>query len=196
MDNTAIVAAWAAAIATVVGPIVAVGMAHWMAKQESNRRDTSLLFRQVTEDIHRFRFAFLAKLYAQSKAFDAVPDSVPAIGQGGKWLGSEASKSEYERKQDRLRQAIAYSNEMSQQLDSTIAILHADQMSLRLTFDKSSNKCVTTITELCDLVELLKRQPLPSYQECAEQLNSHLKSISGELTRLFDSLGEFDLASM
>ena len=60
MNEPATIAAWAAAIAAVIGPVISVAMAHLMVTQENLKRDASLLFQKLTEHMTSLRVTIRA----------------------------------------------------------------------------------------------------------------------------------------
>lgn len=186
MENATIVAMWAAALGALFGPIISVAMAHMMMKHENKRRDSATLFRQVAEDVNSYRVAFLQRHYAQSVSNDAIPGN-PAIGPGGKWLGSLESKADYERRETYFHKMIQYSRDSGERMRAVQAMLRADQISLRLFFDRASEKCVKAIGELYALESMFTQHPRPTYEDCEKRLSEKIEVINNEISALFET---------
>lgn len=70
------------------------------------------------------------------------------------------------------------------------ALLHADQVSLRLFFDKASEPCVSTIGEVYALDTVFLQDSRPPYEFCQQQLAKKIEFITGEMATLFEATSQ------
>lgn len=189
MDNPAIVAAWAAAIAALVGPIVSVAMAHYMAKQEDYRRTAGFLFRDVVKHLHEFFTAFdlahscrhrrdeALKLESRKEALLGAagidPDGRPALIEQANLIENEIRRTDEE-------YARAFRD-----LNLVVAVLSADLMSLDLVFPVASKRCQEKIRDLLNMTDRLVQDDLPERKQCKSEIDNQIDSINSEIAKLY-----------
>ena len=201
MNDAAIVAAWAAVIAALLGPVVSVAIAHWMVRQENKRREAAELFRRIMENAQNYRHSFLDQhrfrtrnlTYADklNKLLAIIRETASADDAEGKRIHAETNALYQHGASD--QQAIQ--DEYTRAFQETRAIeslLNADKLSLGLLFDQQSKPCGLLINELIEMSEDFNRDTIPEFVNCQERLNILVYRIGQEFKPLYESLRQAD----
>ena len=193
MDDAAIVAAWASVIATVIGPLVGIGIANSFARRESLRQESSKLFRQIMEDAQNYRHAFL-DMYGSRFNFKS------AMAAAEKWSGIvtadaslaagiesqlKESKADLQRVEDRLATAF-------RDVRAIESLLNADVLSLGLLFDEKCEPCGRAIRDLIAMSQLFNQQELRPLEDCDNRLAELIQCIAESLKPLHRSIRRTD----
>ncbi|EAQ81743.1 hypothetical protein DSM3645_29217 [Blastopirellula marina DSM 3645] len=129
LDNPAIVAAWAAAIAAILGPIVSVAMAHAMIRRDERRKTAIELFQRLTIDVVQFGNS-VRRLLAKR----------------------ELMKSKYEREDhnELIENDLDEFTKFFGPLDLCGATLRADILTIDLFFGERGKNCIDAIKTLLE----------------------------------------------
>ena len=174
MDNPAIVAAWAAAIAAVVGPILGVVMANSFSRHESTRIAASSLFRSVVEHSHRYRHCFDEVVYRKVTT-DINHNRVERL----KHIPTSQDRVDFTT--DLYNASVEAHSQAVKELGMVEAFLQADILDLELLFEKKSAKCVGLIRELVAIYDDIGKRELIELQQ---QTNDTVQRICNELQPL------------
>lgn len=213
MNDAAIVAAWAAAIAAVVGPIVSVRMAHQMVKHHDKRTAAAELFYHLVEHASNFRNEMLDAYHLNQKvreklevimdtSIDSALSEEAVLDQGKhpdldqtfddlKRLGY----SSLDRNLSQCESAFRQARILRSQLD-------ADGMALELLLGQQSRKCADSIKHYGDYIheldEIQERSKMIFEEIVCENfegiLNERYEQIVTELASLHRSMEAMDEA--
>jgi hypothetical protein len=187
MENAAIVAAWAAAVAAVVGPIVSVAMAHSMMKHENKRTEAAKLFRSIIANAHSFRSAFSAYLYQRER------DNAAYSRQHSMQYNPNFHKpGDYDRAADHSREVQVQLRNAGSHLESWEAVLLADILSLRLLFGEESRHCESAIRDLVDVRSKMANQELENREVALLYVIQTVAKIAKSIEPMYDSLRRSD----
>lgn len=201
MDNPAVVAAWAAAIAAVIGPIISVAIASGFARHESMRTEASVVFRRIMENVQNYRHAFLNQHRFRSQIeksqetlnqlLDTIKVTAEAMDAQGESLHAQA-RALYDHGTADLREIEGRFAQAFNETRSLESLLNADKLSLGLLFDKHSEKCGQAINELIKMSELFNRAEIPKMDVCQDELNNRIQAITTEFKPLYESVRRSD----
>jgi len=201
MDDPAIIATWAAVIAAIFGPLIGVGLASSLARQDARRTEATSVFRRIMEDAQNYRHAFSDLFWLESEAREKT-DKKEALEYQlslSRVFVKNLATSYTEEEQNKIDSLSAdlqrVKSKHAKALNDTRALdtlLNTDRMSLGLLFDMKSEKCGRAIERLIGISDVLKQKELPPRGECQDQLNERVLAISKEMRPLYESLRKLD----
>lgn len=197
MENAAIVAMWAAAIAAVVGPIVSVGMAHWMVKQENKRQEASALFRRIMEDSQNYKHAFEDRYqYGESSKRYRKQLERQTTGLSGIMRQHNERQGQYDSTLERLYMELQPLEDRYvrafQEMRAIERLLNANVYSLGLLFGNESKRCGSAIRDLISMGIVFNEPELPPFEDCQNELNKRIDTTCQAMKPLYESLRNSD----
>lgn len=187
--NAAIYAAWAAAIAAAVGPVVSVALAYWMGRQENTRLEASKLFRAIMEHSQAYGDAF-SDFYHFRQHLEAKKREITHY-RNSRSLPVAAGDGNDQRIPQLSNELMVLDERYHRSFSgirSVAALLNADVLSLGLLFDKKSESCGRAIRELIALGGLVDSENVPPFQDCQSSVNELIARISNAMEPLHNSL--------
>lgn len=146
MENPAIIAAWAAAIAAFFGPILSIVLAHYMASRENKRIEAAKLFRSIIAHSHSYRRGLTKMLAAQNTELAAFQSRTNANLNPN--FHSQERRDEAD---ENYRKAVGMRNRAVFEWQDLEADLQADILAIELLFCSQGKQLVETILQLLDV---------------------------------------------